>query len=248
LNQSAKNARLALFSATDENGSLVVPTEWKPPGWEALKNISLGRFACLGAAAVLSSAVSPIEDSENEPPPATPKHFADVVTKTKQGCSFMLDICKNLAGLQLNDTDKLNSLDELSCQYYSHSKDLYECISTTLDGESITIEDVDKFSSLMDSVLSSAKQIAALVRKTGWSENDNIQHHYLSAEYEDSWGGITTVVSQARILDGDAEDVNYLMRARAIENLLEEAVQNEPKLVIANSKIASLEKVSRLYG
>ena len=160
----------------------------------------------------------------------------------------MFDICKNLAGLQLNDTDTLNSLDELSSQYHSHSKDLYECISTTLDGESITIEDVDKFSSLMDSVLSSAKQIAALVRKTGWSENDNIQHHYLSAEYEDSWGGITTVVSQARILDGDAEDVNYLMRARAIENLLEEAVQNEPKLVIANSKIASLEKVSRLYG
>jgi hypothetical protein len=56
------------------------------------------------------------------------------------------------------------------------------------------------------------------------------------------------VVSQARILDGDAEDVNYLICARAIENLLEEVVQNEPKLVIANSKITSLEKVSRLYG
>ncbi len=81
--QSVKNARLALFSVMDENGSLVIPTEWKPPGWEALKNISLGRFACLGATAVLSSALSPIEDSENEPPPATPKHFADVVTKTK---------------------------------------------------------------------------------------------------------------------------------------------------------------------
>ena len=65
----------------------------------------------------------------------------------------MFDICKNLAGLQLNDTDTLNSLDELSSQYYSHSRDLYECISTTLDGESITIEDVDKFLSLMDLVL-----------------------------------------------------------------------------------------------
>ena len=56
------------------------------------------------------------------------------------------------------------------------------------------------------------------------------------------------VVSQARILDGDAEDVNYRICARAIENLLEEVVQNEPKLVIANSKITSLEKVCRLYG
>merc|ERR1712194_798645 len=63
-----------------------------------------------------------------------------------------------------------------------------------------------------------------------------------SAEFGDSWGGICAIVSGVRSVDGDAEDVNYLMRARAIENQLAEAVQNEPKLVIASAKIACLEK------
>merc|ERR1712194_819723 len=63
-----------------------------------------------------------------------------------------------------------------------------------------------------------------------------------SAEFGDSWGGICAIVSGVRSVDGDAEDVNYLMRAGAIENQLAEAVQNEPKLTIASAKIASLEK------
>ena len=62
---------------------------------------------------------------------------------------------------------------------------------------------------------------------------------------------MTKVVSQVRSVDGDPEDINYLMCARAIEQQLTDAVQNEPKLVIANAKIASLEKVwqsSDLYA
>ncbi len=54
---------------------------------------------------------------------------------------------------------------------------------------------------------------------------------------------MTEIVSQVRGVDGDPEDVNYLMRARAIENQLTEAVENEPKLEEATSRIASLEKV-----
>ena len=245
LDQSARNTSLALFSATDESGKLVIPTEWKPPGWEALKCISLGRFACLGTAAILSSAVCPMEETDDEPPPATPKHFAEVLIKAKEGCSFMHDVCKNLAGLQMNDTDKLNALTELSCQYRIRSKELYECVTSAFAGQHLTNEEVDKFSSLLELVLSSAKQIVALVRKTGVNEHD-IRHHYLSVEFGDSWGGITAAVSQARSLDGDTEDVNYLIRARTIENMLAEAVQNEPKLVAANARIASLEKVSRI--
>lgn len=246
LDQSARNTSLALFSATDESGRLVIPTEWKPPGWEALKYISLGRFACLGAAAVLSSAVCPDEDMSNEPPPATPKHFAEVLTMTKECCSFMRDVCRNLTGLQLNDTDKLHSLSDLSVQFHTRSMELYHCVTTAFEGQSITSEDVHKFSSQVEMVLSSAKHIASSVRKSDVDEYTH-HHHYLSVEFGDSWGGIIAAVSQVRSLDGDYDDVNYLMRARAVENKLAEAVNNESKLVAAHARIASLEKVRRLY-
>ena len=38
------------------------------------------------------------------------------------------------------------------------------------------------------------------------------------------------------------EDVNFLIRARSIEQSLEQAVEKEPKLALANAKVASLEK------
>jgi hypothetical protein len=66
LDQSVKNTRLVLFGSTDKSGQTVIPVDWKPPGWEALKNLSLGRFASLGASTALCSAMSPIEDTENE--------------------------------------------------------------------------------------------------------------------------------------------------------------------------------------
>mmetsp|Transcript_9832 Transcript_9832/g.20796 ORF Transcript_9832/g.20796 Transcript_9832/m.20796 type:complete len:1542 (-) Transcript_9832:119-4744(-) len=243
LDQSVRNTRLALFSATDENGKTVIPDNWKPPGWEALKSLSLGRFACLGATAVLSSAVSPMEDAENEPPPATPRNYAAVLTSAKQSCGSMLDVCKKLSGLSLNDTETLVSLNDLSSQYQISSLALFDSIKTAFEGkQSITGEDVDKFASPLEKVLSAARLLAALLRKAELGDHDTANHHYLSAEFGDSWGGVTEIVSQVRSVDGDSEDVNYLMRARAIENQLAEAVQNEPKLVIANAKIASLEK------
>ncbi|KAL7552518.1 hypothetical protein ACHAWF_015767 [Thalassiosira exigua] len=242
LDQSVRNTRLALFSATDESGKAVIPNDWKPPVWEALRSLSLGRFACLGATAVLSSAVSPMEGAEDEPPPATPRGFGEVITKAKQSCSSMLDVCKKLSGLRLNDVDTLVSLNDLSSQYQASSCALFECVKTIAEEKSMTLEDLNKCALLLEKVLAAARQLAALLRKADLGDHDTTNHHYLSAEFGDSWGGVTEIVSQVRGVDGDSEDVNYLMRARAIESQLADAVENEPKLVIANAKIASLEK------
>ena len=192
--------------------------------------------------------VSPNEDSENEPRPTTPRNFAEVLTKAKQSCASMLDVCKKLSGLSLNDTETLDSLNDLSSQYQSSSLALFDGIKTAFEGQSITGEDVDKFAVLLEKVLSSARLLAALLRKADLGEHDTANHHYLSAEFGDSWGGVTEIVSRVRSVDGDSEDVNYLMRARAIENQLADAVQNEPKLVISNAKIASLEKVRVVHN
>ena len=240
LDESVNNTRLALFSATDESGKTVIPNDWKPPGWEALKYLSLGRFTCLGAAAVLSSAVSPMEG--DEPPPATPRNYGEVLTKAKQSCASMLDVCKKLAGLRLDDMETLGALNELSIEYQTSASALFECVKNSFEGQSISAENVNSIAALLEKVLSAARQLAALLRKTDLGDNDTTNHHFLSAEFGDSWGGVTEIVSQVRSIDGDTEDVNYLMRARAIETQLTEAVENEPKLTNANAKILSLEK------
>ena len=242
LDQSVRNTRLALFSATDESGNTVIPNDWKPPGWEALKALSLGRFACLGATAVISSAISPMEDAEDEPPATPPKNLADVLSKAKQSCDTLLDVCKKLASLQLNDTDTLGSLNELSSQYQTSSLALFDCVKTTFEEQNITRDEVNNISVVLEQVVSSARSLSALARKAELGGNHETNNHYLSAEFGDAWGGITEIVSQVRAIDGDSEDVNYLMRSTAIENQLAEAVEKEPQLAIANTKIASLEK------
>lgn len=45
-----------------------------------------------------------------------------------------------------------------------------------------------------------------------------------------------------RSKDGDEDDVNYLVRARTIENSLEDAVESVPELSLAKTKVSSLEK------
>lgn len=241
LEKSVNNTRLALFSATDESGNSVIPDGWKPPGWEALRFLSLGRFACLGATSVLSSAVSPIDD--DEPPPATPPNFAQVLGNAKQNCASILGVSKKLAGLSLDDTEILSSLDDLANQYHSSSMAFYQCVKTTFATQSVTAEDVAKFAKHLEEVHNPVRLLDALLRKADLGDHETGHYHQLSAEYGDSWGGVTDIIAQVRGVDGDSEDVNYLMRSRAIENQLTEAVNNEPKLVIADAKIASLEKV-----
>lgn len=45
-----------------------------------------------------------------------------------------------------------------------------------------------------------------------------------------------------RSKDGDEDDVNFLVRARTIENTLEDAVESVPELSLAKTKLSSLEK------
>jgi hypothetical protein len=96
---------------------------------------------------------------------------------------------------------------------------------------------------MLEDVVNVIRQLSALLRKSDLGENDSTTFHHLSPEFEDTWGGLTNVVAQVRAVDGDPEDINYLVRARAIEEKLTVAVENEPELEKANSKMANLEKV-----
>ena len=243
LNQSVRNTRLALFSTTDQSGKPVIPVGWNPPGFIALKSLSKGRFSCLGATAVMASAICPTGDTESDPPAPTLANLAGVLERAKLSSSNVADICRKFSGLHLNDTETVEALNELANKYQASSSALFNCVKETFTQKSVSSEDVEKCSAELEEVVTLVRQLSALLRKANLGENDSSSFHELSPEFGDSWGGVTSVVSQVRSVDGDPEDVNYLMSARAIEQQLAEAVENEPKLAIANAKITSLEKV-----
>ncbi|KAL7450947.1 hypothetical protein ACHAWC_007451, partial [Mediolabrus comicus] len=198
LNQSVLNAKVALQGATDESGKAVIPDDWNPPGLEALKALSLGRFACLGSAAVISSAVLPMDDAEGEPPAPTLPRLSEALEKAKSSCATILDVCKKLAGLKLDDDETLDSLSTLSNQYRSKSSALLECIKTTFSDKSVSSDGVDNCSSLIDGILTVTGQLSALLRKVDLSSSDESSFHCLSPEFGDSWGGVTEIVAQVR--------------------------------------------------
>jgi hypothetical protein len=242
LNQSAQSTSLALFSTSDQSGKPVIPQDWNPPGLEALKSLSLGRFSCLGATAVLASAIL-VDDAENEPPAPTLANLAFALEKAKQSCSNVSDVCRKFSGLRLNDSETVHALDDLAASYETKSLALFKCAKEAFSGKSVSSENVNKCSSMLEDVVNVIRQLSALLRKSDLGENDSTTFHHLSPEFEDSWGGLTNVVAQVRAVDGDPEDINYLVRARAIEEKLTVAVENEPELEKANSKMANLEKV-----
>lgn len=247
LHQSAQNTKLALFDTRDNLGNPIIPVDWNPPGLKALKSLSMGRFTCMGTTAVLASAICPIGDSE-EPPAPTLANFAGFLEQAKQSCSNMTDICRKLSGLDLNDAEIIASLNQVSFKYESSSLALFNCVKETFTQQSVATPDVDKCSTLLEDVVANVRHLSALLRKANLGDDfitDNF--HELSPEFEDSWGGLTNAAAQMRAIDGDSEDINYLMRARTLVQHLSDAVQNQPLLEKSNAKITSLEKVSGLF-
>jgi hypothetical protein len=64
----------------------------------------------------------------------------------------------------------------------------------------------------------------------------------LDPEINDPWEAIKTLARQVKNTTGDADEINYLIRGRNLEEQLSVAVENDAKLSIANTKIRSLEK------
>jgi hypothetical protein len=96
-----------------------------------------------------------------------------------------------------------------------------------------------------DSTLGHLTKISSSLRSANLNPNDDESFHALSPEVEDSWFRLTTLIRSVRSKDGDDEDVNFLLRTRAIETQFDEAVADVPKLSLASAKAANLEKVSQ---
>ena len=117
-----------------------------------------------------------------------------------------------------------------------------------LEGEGIGMEGLQACDDTVEAAAKLMSKVSSVLRAAKLNNQESGVFHPLSPEAEDSWRSLSRLAKRVRSIDGDEEDTNFLMRARSIEHRLSDAVANEPKLSLANSKVTSLEKVrSSMY-
>jgi dynactin 1 len=222
-----------LQSEVEREDSVMVPSGWAPPGWKLLKDASLSKFAFLGAASALSSAVDSLSDSNVEG-----NTLGSLYGKVEQCSSQAWNMCLGLANLDLQNERVIAGLTGMLAELASESKELGHAIQAILTSSG----DISAGEEAVSKSLRSLAKITSLLRSENMNPREDERPHPLSPEVDDAWRNIASIARQVRSIDGDDEDINFIVRARNIENRIGEAVDNEPKLAFAYTKVASLEK------
>ena len=92
---------------------------------------------------------------------------------------------------------------------------MVECVSTV----DITAQSLAKLMSLLRTSKTATMLDARMAEEEG-GDNDKFHNHPLSPETKDPWGGIIKLVRKIRSSNGDVDDLNYLIRARNVEQKL----------------------------
>jgi dynactin 1 len=207
--------------------------EWKPPGWVVFRDMTLIKAACLGMAA----AFSVLADSNSA---------TDIVSLT--ALHNMIDQCSSyasnadlqLVNLDVTDANLVEPLAAICNDLLSQTRKLIVSF-----GELFTSGgNLKECYETAKSILQIFGNLTQELRAKNLHPSERETYHPFSAEAEDPWRDISNLARSVRSMDGDSEDVNYLVRAKSIELRLGSAVDNEPKLELAIAKVASLEKVS----
>lgn len=238
LRQAAKTAEVAL-RADLEASDISVLTEWKPPGIELIEHATRAKFACLGAASAI--AMSCRSDS-----------LVGIVGSQLRSFLKKLDAlsgeaskaCSRLALLDVQKMEEISTLTSGAKNLRGACDVLLAKIrESLLESDNIALDSVRSCEDTAEEAMRVMSQFSIALRSAKLNAEDSGSFHPLSPESFDCWNGVSRLALQLRAVDGDEDDVNFLMRTRAIEHRLSEAVDTEPKLLVANSKVNSLEKV-----
>lgn len=233
LRQAAKNTMHQLETGLEREEGSLVPTDWSPPGLALLKDVSLSKFSCLGASAMLSSVINAEDFTE-----ATAT-LNEVYNKVEQCGVHASSACLRFANMNIM-SEMVPDLAALVTSVNWDSSLLLQSVQEVLLADG----DVKKCEASVNAALRSLTQLSAALRAANLNPTEDATFHPFSPEADDVWDRLSTVLNAVREVDGDGEDINYHVRSRQIENILTNAVENEPKLSNAESKIAILEKVS----
>mmetsp|Transcript_13107 Transcript_13107/g.18555 ORF Transcript_13107/g.18555 Transcript_13107/m.18555 type:complete len:1498 (+) Transcript_13107:112-4605(+) len=239
--QSVRNTMQELNTAIENDGNVLLSPDWTPPGWELFKAVSIAKFSCLGAGAVIASAVGS-DDTDETGSIEIRRTLKLLMTKLDQVTAQASKVCLRLSRLNVNDEKCLSKLSVIADQWKDASVKLFEGIQGMVSDEGLLRESVRPCEDTAEEILRSLVNFSFALRAVNLNDESERGFHPLSPEIDDPWEGVRNLAQAVRVIDGDAEDVNCLMRARAIEERLEDAVNNESKLSLANAKVTSLEK------
>lgn len=234
LQLTIQNTMQSLRTDIERENGVVVPSSWKPPGWAVLRDASVAKFLYFGAASALSLAVD--AQSGNN---VSFRALNGLYNKVEQCSAQASNACLRMANLNVRNEKLVDELIGMFADLATESKTLMDSVRDLL----ASAGDFRACEATTESNLRCLAKLALVLRAENLNPNEHENHHALSPETDDAWRGIAIITRSIREIDGDNEDVNYLLRARLIEHRLNDAIENEPKLAFTTTKVASLEKV-----
>ena len=230
--QQMVNSTIQRISAeVDREDATLIDKNWNPPGWNLFRNASAAKFYCLGVAAAMSI-VQADKDAHASP-------LGRLYSRVEQAATQSNNICFRLTNLDVQNSSLVASIEESVESWKNVSATMISSVRSLFfssDG------DLEVCGGCVEEVLKEMAKLMQVLRSAKLNPVEDESLHALSPEAHDPWECIAALVSSVRAIDGDHEDINHLIRARDIERRLEQAVENEPKLEKAESKILQLEK------
>mmetsp|Transcript_14757 Transcript_14757/g.16904 ORF Transcript_14757/g.16904 Transcript_14757/m.16904 type:complete len:1371 (-) Transcript_14757:129-4241(-) len=215
--------------------------DWRPPCWKVFKDISLAKFSCMGSGAAIAAALR--TDGTSESSSLLSSALKNLMTKMEQVTGEAIKIGSRMGRLEVTNEKVVKELENAALSWKHAAQGLIESVTCLFSkkGE-IGLEKIKTCEGATDAVLKAMSQFISSLRAADLDPCEELIAHPLSAESKDPWSAISMLTQAIRSIDGDKDDVNFLIRARSIEHRLTSAIENIPTLIAANSKISTLEK------
>ena len=242
--QSVQTSMEALKNAINGDGKPLLTDDWDPPAWELLKKVSIAKFLSLGSGAAVAAALNPEG--------ATPEEALKIAVSLKRLVSIFdqigtesSKIGPRLTKLDVTNGKVVKELETVSIEWMKAAERTFDAVQSLFSVRSqFKVADIESCQNAADRILRSLAKLSSSLRAADLNTENSSTCHPLSSEGTDPWRGVTDLAVRVRSIDGDADDVNYLLRARSLEQRFGDAIENVPKLEASTTKIASLEKVS----
>ena len=211
----------------------LVPPAWNPPGLELMRSASSAKFASQGVAAAVSLVMNELGEAQLR------SGFALFYNKLEKASTQAHMACLRLCSLDIKHESLVEELTKLAGSWESSALALLVAAKAGL----VTGGDFGPLQIATDSMIQSLNQFSASLRAASLVPPDGEdRYHPLSPEVDHSWARLANLCRLVRSLDGDEDDVNYLVRSRNIEQQLVEALEKEAQLALASSRVVTLEK------
>lgn len=227
--------------------------EWEPPAWSIFRDVTSAKYACLGAAAIVSCIISPISETGNDAfiSPYTPSSPLGLLfAELEQLVSEASKITQRLTAPSQQDTP--TPVLEATKKWCESSHKLLNLFENVFRDMEVMEDKIYECHAQVSQVLDDAVKVSALVRAHKMLGEEDGGYHPFSPESDSCWEAVVEIVSDMVNEEnsdetGEEKFVNFVLRSQAVEQRLTNALENETKLLVATEQVSSLEKVRYLF-